>query len=177
VAVHCRGEAHCSHHAPPPPPPVSLFRASTLPAHASSFAAYELSKKEGKVGSPEKPLSDLGLLSYRSYWAWQILGVLRELPPEAAEVSIFDLVRATSIKTEDVVSTLQHLGLIRYITGAHVVAAPPDAVEKEFARLNAKAGPVVDPARLHWAPYRDPAIKRDKWAISALMAQHGSAEG
>ncbi|KAG0047167.1 K(lysine) acetyltransferase [Gryganskiella cystojenkinii] len=41
--------------------------------------SYELTKMEGKVGSPEKPLSDLGKLGYVSYW---ITAILRELYPK-----------------------------------------------------------------------------------------------
>lgn len=53
--------------------------------------SYELSKKEEKVGSPEKPLSDLGLVSYRSYWTKELLQILKDYPEN--EVSIMELTR------------------------------------------------------------------------------------
>jgi hypothetical protein len=40
---------------------------------------YLLSRKEGKPGSPEKPLSDLGMLSYRAYWKTCIFRQLQDV--------------------------------------------------------------------------------------------------
>ena len=65
--------------------------------------SYELSKKEGKLGSPEKPLSDLGLLGYRAYWAETIIELLINTPD--GELSIDDIAQKTSITHADVMNT------------------------------------------------------------------------
>ena len=111
--------------------------------------SYELSKIEGKVGTPERPLSDLGAVSYRGYWTRALLKVLSEA---TATVSIKDLSDLTAIKTDDVISTLQHLSLIQYQKGQHVVCAAPSLLEKHL-RAAGSAGLPVDPARIVWTPY------------------------
>jgi histone acetyltransferase MYST1 len=71
--------------------------------------SYELSKLEGVTGSPEKPLSDLGKLSYRSYWSWVLLEILRDF---RGTLGIKDLSAMTSITQNDIISTLQSLNLV-----------------------------------------------------------------
>ncbi|KAH8050156.1 histone acetyltransferase [Aureococcus anophagefferens] len=63
--------------------------------------SYALSVKEKKVGAPEKPLSDLGHIAYRSYWAATLLGALSKLPADAPQISVMELSKATSIMADD----------------------------------------------------------------------------
>jgi hypothetical protein len=70
--------------------------------------SYELSRKEGRVGTPERPLSDLGKLSYRSFWRDTILDLLAETTlNKTGSLSVNDIRAHTMIKSEDIIATLQ----------------------------------------------------------------------
>ena len=109
--------------------------------------SYELSKLEGKVGSPEKPLSDLGKLSYRSYWTFVILRTLRAHAGEP--LSIRQISAQTSIKVEDILSTLQALGAIRVWRGQHVVAISQAMIAEHLAGDKSAASCCV-PSAIRW---------------------------
>lgn len=110
--------------------------------------SYELSKVEGRTGSPEKPLSDLGLLSYRSYWIDTILAYLYN---HKGETSINEISRITSITNDDVLHTLQTLDLLRYYKGSFIICLSDKNIE--YHEKNMKKGRVtIDPACLKWTP-------------------------
>uniref|UniRef100_A0A671S8N4 Histone acetyltransferase KAT5 n=1 Tax=Sinocyclocheilus anshuiensis TaxID=1608454 RepID=A0A671S8N4_9TELE len=125
--------------------------------------SYELSKVEGKTGTPEKPLSDLGLLSYRSYWTQTILEILMNLEPEDGErpqITINEISEITSVKKEDVISTLQYLNLINYYKGQYILTLSEDIVEGH-ERAMQKRHLRIDSKCLHFTP-KDWS-KRGKW--------------
>ncbi|CAI5452624.1 unnamed protein product [Caenorhabditis angaria] len=118
--------------------------------------SYELSKIEQKTGSPEKPLSDLGLLSYRSYWSMAIMKELFAFKRNFGfdrEITVQDLSQATAIKREDVVSTLQQLDLYKYYKGQYVIVISDEKRQVYEKRIqDSKKKLRINPAALQWKP-------------------------
>ncbi|CAN1288341.1 Histone acetyltransferase of the MYST family 1 [Linum perenne] len=113
--------------------------------------SYELSKKEGKVGTPERPLSDLGLLSYRGYWTRVLLDILKK---HKGNISIKELSDMTAIRAEDILTTLQSLELIQYRKGQHVICADPKVLDRHL-KAAGRGGLDVDVSKLIWTPYKE----------------------
>ena len=138
----------------------------TLPAYQrkgyGSFLismSYELSRREGVLGTPERPLSDLGQVSYRSYWSRVVLETLQQ---RRANMSVKDLSAELMFREADIVSALQSLNMIKYWKGQHIISSSPKIVEehlRSFQKQSAVAGSQLrfDPDLLNWAPAAKPA--------------------
>ncbi|XP_051742333.1 histone acetyltransferase KAT7a isoform X4 [Ctenopharyngodon idella] len=113
--------------------------------------SYLLSKVEEKVGSPERPLSDLGLISYRSYWKEVLLRYLHNF--QGKEISIKEISQETAVNPVDIVSTLQSLQMLKYWKGKHLILKRQDLIDdwktKEAKRGSSKT---IDPTALKWSP-------------------------
>ncbi|ORY32175.1 hypothetical protein BCR39DRAFT_524465 [Naematelia encephala] len=92
--------------------------------------SYLLSKKEGRVGSPEKPLSGLGEVTYKRYWTLTIFAYLRN---STGHVTIDGISAATSMTHEDIYSTLKYEGMIE------ALESPPPTFSGTPASKNRKS--------------------------------------
>ncbi|ORX49439.1 hypothetical protein DM01DRAFT_1338118 [Hesseltinella vesiculosa] len=110
--------------------------------------SYELSKVEERTGSPEKPLSDLGLLSYRAYWTETIVELLLTT---TEDITIEEISQHTSITTQDILHTLQNIGALRYYRGQHIICLG-DKVIEQFERNKQKNRRSILSEKLHWKP-------------------------
>jgi len=72
--------------------------------------SYELSKVEGKIGSPEKPLSKLGEKGYLAYWSSVIAQTL--LKNKERSLSVNELSEMTFIHRDDCLITLKSMGVL-----------------------------------------------------------------
>ncbi len=117
--------------------------------------SYELSKIEGKLGSPEKPLSDLGLLSYRQYWTENIMEILMEVNERDEKLSIDNIASQLAMTLSDVETMLRALEILAYHKGEHKLIVPNALIERhKAAKEKEKMKPkrTIDPARIQWKP-------------------------
>lgn len=112
-----------------------------------------MTRVEGKIGSPEKPLSDLGLISYRSYWKDVLLEYLCSGRP-SSQLSVKDISQEMAIHSYDIVSTLQALGMMKYWKGKHIILKKQDVLDEYIERVKKRGLMLksVDPAFLRWTP-------------------------
>lgn len=140
--------------------------------------SYMLSKVEGKVGSPEKPLSDLGLLLYRAFWTDVLIKLLVERcnphlyrknnshhdddstppPPRAGgapEITIEEISAITCMTTTDILHTLLTLQIIKYHKGQHIIVITDHIMamyEKLTKKVREKKKHELEADRLQWTP-------------------------
>ncbi|XP_039756307.1 histone acetyltransferase KAT6B isoform X2 [Pararge aegeria] len=122
--------------------------------------SYLLSREEGQAGTPEKPLSDLGRVSYHAYWKSIILEFLydhKDKPFTFEEIAV-----TTGMHMNDIAVTFQLLGFVRHLPINEYVklgiCVDWNRVENHMKKLRSRERLEIDPECLRWTPLLAPTI-------------------
>lgn len=126
-------------------------------------ASYMLGARENRIGGPEKPLSDLGYVSYYSYWRRKIAEFLALHAGKT--VTLQAVCRATLISLVDAVYTLKKMSVLLRRNGyaspvldacsGYVIYFTPDMLDYLRTKVDADRARGVhylDDRCLHWVP-------------------------
>jgi len=114
--------------------------------------SYLLTRVERKTGSPEKPLSDMGLVSYRNYWRLVLSYLLLE---QNKPLSITDISDRTGMTADDIVAALEALrALVRDpITKTYALRLDYAYFKQCIESWEVKGYVRLNPDALIWTPY------------------------
>ncbi|VDK46116.1 unnamed protein product, partial [Cylicostephanus goldi] len=113
--------------------------------------SYEMSKRAKYPGTPERPFSDLGEISYRKYWLFVLLeffdsAVMRKVE----DVTVDDLEALVGINKDDIKDTMEPIGLLSHLKGGtYIVHNPKLDQENGVERPNPPLRR-LDPRYLNW---------------------------
>ena len=82
--------------------------------------SYEISRREGILGGPEKPISDLGKKSYKRYWGAEIARYLLELKETDRKksrglVTVEEISKSIWIHPDDCLVVLREMGVLEQL--------------------------------------------------------------
>jgi histone acetyltransferase MYST4 len=123
--------------------------------------SYLLSKREGQPGTPEKPLSDLGRVSYYAYWKSVVLEYLNE--HRSVKLKLTDISKETGMYCHDVALALQLLGFVRCVSTESgkkaVLCVDWSKVDSHAERVSkSKTRIKIDVECLRWTPLLTPTV-------------------
>ncbi|KAF8473333.1 acyl-CoA N-acyltransferase [Kalaharituber pfeilii] len=114
--------------------------------------SYLLTRTEGKTGSPEKPLSDMGLVSYRNYWRLVLCYQLRN---QKKPLSVEDISARTGMTPDDIICGLEALhAIVRDpVTGIYALRLDYATFQAHIDKWEAKGYVKLNPKALVWTPF------------------------
>lgn len=122
--------------------------------------SYLLSKEEGQPGTPEKPLSDLGRVSYHAYWKSVILEYLYD--HKDTPFTFEDIAQTTGMHMNDIAVTFQLLGFVRHIPNDETtklgLCIDWTKVDNHMNKVKSKPRLEIDPECLRWTPLLAPTV-------------------
>ncbi|GBM50808.1 Histone acetyltransferase KAT6A [Araneus ventricosus] len=129
--------------------------------------SYLLSRKEGLPGTPEKPLSDLGRISYVSYWKSVLLEYIHAWYKKESnhQINIKNIAQETGISALDIISTMKELNMIQVNEENKVIISLSKKVLEEHMTkvlANKHKRIELDPECLRWIPLITNHIYLDK---------------
>ncbi|KAF4471569.1 histone acetyltransferase [Fusarium albosuccineum] len=148
-------------------------------------ASYEISRREGILGGPEKPISDLGKKGYKRYWAGEIARWLLSIdidsngPGNEVLVDVNDCSKATWIHPDDCLQVLRDMGVAQ-----EAGLGPGKPEEKAVDETNAEEEKKVDETSTPSVPApvakedaetevkMVPRVRVDKQAVRRYVAEH-----
>ena len=138
--------------------------------------SYLLTRIEGKEGSPEKPLSDMGLTAYRSYWDLTMSRHLLDLGLKP--FSTKTLMDRTGMTADDVIHSLERLyAFIKDpVTKTYAIRFDRKLYTSIVETNEAKGYRQMKPEMLVWTPYimgRSDHAMLDDAPMQTIAAREG----
>lgn len=121
--------------------------------------SYLLTRVERKTGSPEKPLSDMGLVSYRNYWRLvlcrYLLDHISDAKAAAHGLSVRQMSDDTGLTPDDVISALEGLRCLVRDPHTELYAFRIDLAycTEYISKWERKNYVKLNPDALTWTPY------------------------
>jgi len=109
--------------------------------------AYEISKLEKKMGTPERPLSDLARRVYISWWRNQIIKYMIINKDKAYTIN--DIANETYIIPRDIIFTLDESKMIKFCDGKYNLLTDEEFLKRRYRKELID----VNPDKISWVVY------------------------